>query len=312
MNISAFTGSDTILDISNRTFINRTYKSVSIDTNDNKYITKNIGFSLNNHYSNLSLDQHHHTHNQDGQPLFTIIFNDYETLKNTINMNIRLNMLSFSIHSQQDLLSGFSRWTPIYLKRINGAVIISKMVTTYLGRPYGTCSSYGHSSDNRFDAISSDHCLRKCYQYQCYRHLHCIPVFFRNFSSQYDLWLPNSDKCNSTETIRCETLSTENRFVELCSNKCPKDCLNVQYKHRLISNQLITLMTFQEYSIGFDQYKQIPIYWDSTVPDIYLVETPSLYFIELLIKFGGLLGLFHGIYLQQIFNWIYEKIKSRF
>ena len=188
----------------------------------------------------------------------------------------------------------------------NGAVIVSQTVTTYLGRPYGTCSSYGHNSD-----ISSDHCLRKCYQHQCYQHLHCSPIFFRNFSSQYD-WRPeNGKQCNESQALRCETLSTETRFVELCSKQCPKDCLNIEFKHRIVENHFANTPKHVSIHNFYAPMTEIPIYWDSTVPDIHLVEVPSFSMINLLIQFGGLLALFNYFYIKQLVTTVHNYIKER-
>ena len=179
-----------------------------------------------------------------------------------------------------------------------GVIVISESVTQYLGRPYGQCSHYERTSNNKFSAISHDNCLRKCLKQQCYRQLSCVPMFLKDFSSQYDFNRINQEICDKNRTYYCNSIVIDDKHLDNCRDMCPKDCVNVEHKHRIVSKEWVN-----ESKYG-PEFKHVMVYWDRNVPSLLLLEAPSITFVQLLIRIGGLLGLFHGIYIYQILVWL--------
>lgn len=218
--------------------------------------------------------------------------------RDLISLERQTKLVSIALHSKQYMASGFTKLIPIYINFMNGVIVLSKSVTKYLGGYYGQCSDYGQTSDNTFGAISSDHCLRKCFKQQCYRHLNCIPFYLANFSSEYDLWHKEWNLCNESQTLECDSLFESKPAMDYCHNKCPKDCLNVEYKHRLVS---------KEWSDWSDSM-QVLVYSDRSLPETILEERPKCTMVDLLVKLGGLLCLFHGLYIYIVMIWIKDII----
>ena len=94
-------GSNHIQFVNNDT-LEGAYKSISIDIAYNKYVTKNIGFSLAGHQSNLK---------DPSSPFMTIdfshsnlLFNQQYDYLDQIEMLRRLFLMSMSLHSEKDMI----------------------------------------------------------------------------------------------------------------------------------------------------------------------------------------------------------------
>ena len=136
----------------------------------------------------------------------------------------------------------------------------------------------------------------------------CVPYLIDNFITEYDLTNDETKSCsNNTLEDMNNRKRVERGFVEKCLKICPKECFRVEYSSKLkeresyFDNQV--WLTKQTYFRPFERV----IVWDSSEPMFAYIDEPVMTFTQYLVNCGGLMGLWFGQSLKNMFSLLIDK-----
>jgi len=93
-----------------------------------------------------------------------------------------------------------------------------------------------------------------------------------------------------------------------CMKYCPKDCLRVEYKSRVVSSDSYIGNDFWHNLSVDHMYTEKSLVWDSTQPMFVYREEPLLSFTDYMSYIGGLFGLWFGTNGKDFIIWVMESI----
>ena len=134
--------------------------------------------------------------------------------------------------------------------------------------------------------------MRRCQKYYCLQEYGCLPIQFSELIGEYDIQSKNN--CRNQKCL-------DKRFIKRCHQKCPQNCVSVDYSH----NKYIMFANHK----NDETLTRIPVYWDSNTPLIHYKETALMSFTEYLCICGGYFGLFFGFNAQQLFIGLINAMK---
>ena len=189
----------------------------------------------------------------------------------------------------------------------NYSIIVKKSSHQYMNRPFGQCYDYLIPDELTYQSMSYIECYRKCLTQHYIRQWNCVPYIIDKFITEYDLTNNETKMCstNAEDVINKRTMETV--FVRKCSKQCPKECFRVEYssvvKERSthFSNQVWLNSKLVERA-----YKQ-SIVWDSSEPMFAYIDEPVMTFTQYLVYCGGLMGLWFGKSLKDLFLLLIDK-----
>ena len=210
-------------------------------------------------------------------------------MKISFNMSY-INELSFRLES---IGKGYGiRKFNIILKQWSNTVLNSvvKSSATYLQYPYKSQCSHYDTHQNPFNSFSSEDCLKKCMQINCFIEEQTLlgNEYFirRSDESSFDSIV----ECNKTEFIPVH---------EKCKKICPIHCL--QESHNFRSH-----LQFHENKYLHVQY----YFWDTTGPFIMYEEKGDILLIDYFTYIGGLFSLWFGICLESLLVLIVKHTRN--
>ena len=186
-----------------------------------------------------------------------------------------------------------------------------------IGWPYGQCIDYKSSqrqNSRPFDSTSHTQCYRKCLKRLYKSRFDCIPLFVDHIIHESD-----SQDFGHNQTLLCpsnpnDLLRQRDIDTKYCENICPEDCLKVDFepKYRISGIQATN-----------DRIEMVErrIVWDTSCQSFFYIDEPVLTMSSYLVYCGGLMGLWFGQSLKDLFVMITEsrfvlvlknKITSRF
>ena len=236
--------------------------------------------------------------------------NILDTIEINQNINLKKDNSFFKIHikiawnnfgvdivinSYNTLKSYRINWKPYDIDITGKKILIMKTMHQYLKAPYGNCSDY---QDRLFNSTNQWQCYRQCIKTFAEKKFDCKPVFIENTLHELD-----SDyylDCNSSVQKKFDEYYKTGDLSSICSQICPKNCLNIDYALKVIRNTQV----YRDYSYN---YLEQTLYWDTTQPMFIYKEVPVLSFIEYMVYLGGLVGLWFGTSAKDVVIILFDK-----
>ena len=196
----------------------------------------------------------------------------------------------------------------------NQTIILSKTIFQSLRKPHGNCSSYDGSraGDRPFRAVCHRNCMRRCVRYY-YRKVDklnsmgCQSLFIDNYLHELDFYKNLSEKLCFYFTLYKRPY--ENLTITAkCMKYCPKDCLRVEYKSRVVSSDSDIGNDFWHNLSVDHMFTEKSLVWDSTQPLFVYREEPLLSFTDYMSHIGGLFSLWFGINGKDFIIWFIHTI----
>ena len=150
-------------------------------------------------------------------------------------------------------------------------------------------------------------CYRKCLIHQYIKQCNCVPYIIDNFITEYDLTNNETKMCSTNTEDVMNRRPMEKTFVNKCSKECPKECFRVDYSSEV--KERSTYFSNQNWfdSDYFERSVQRSVVWDSYEPMFAYIDEPVLTFTQYLVYCGGLMGLWFGQSLKDLFSLIIDK-----
>ena len=133
-----------------------------------------------------------------------------------------------------------------------------------------------------------------------------------NFITEYDVINDETKRCstNRDETKGVDRKPDKREFVEKCLKICLKDCFQVKYSSNLKARE-----TYFDNQVWLDEAKtnfhgrpyERVIVWDSSQPMFAYIDEPVMTFTQYLVFCGGLMGLWFGQSLKDMFSLLIDK-----
>jgi hypothetical protein len=158
--------------------------------------------------------------------------------------------------------------------------------------PHGQCSDY--SDQNNFD--NQWQCYRQCLKNFAGKQFECKPVFIDYTIHELDFTSNDLKDCNSSIQRSFDELIVKKDLKEKCLRICPKDCLSVNFKIKVINNG------FDGKKLKESTHLKKSIVFDSTQPIFLYKEEAVMSFTDYLSYCGGLVGLWFGTSAQNIID----------
>ena len=208
-------------------------------------------------------------------------------------------------------------------------IAVQKSYISKLPKPYSDCTE-NLDDINSFDSdlfrfiiqlnntYRRSDCYNLCYQNKLYQECSCQDSSFSKF-------IPNSGICSTQTESNClyKVFSdfSEKGFNELCSDYCPAECQSIQYSistssssypsrayaynmlqdpsllNRFDNPSQVTYETIKESTLG------VSVYFDA-LESTNIEESPQIEFVDLIAGIGGTLGLFLGISVLSLFEFV--------
>ena len=192
----------------------------------------------------------------------------------------------------------------------NISIVVKKSSHQYMSPPFGQCYDYRIPDKTIYNGMSYMECYRKCLTHQYIKNWECVPYMMDNFITEYDSTNDETKRCS---TIREEVIirkRDERDFVEKCLKICPKECFRVEYSSKLKQRE-----TCFDNQVWLSSYKSKPfsvplervIVWDSSEPMFAYIDEPVMTFTTFLVNCGGLMGLWFGQSLKDMFSLLIDK-----
>ena len=200
----------------------------------------------------------------------------------------------------------------------NQTLILSKIIFQSLRKPHGNCSSYDGSraGDRPFRAVCHQNCMRRCARYY-YRKQHkhkfngCEFVLVHTYVHDLDFY----ENLNQTQCYIFQKTFNDNEYFNYkdiaakCLKYCPKDCVRVEYKWRVVSSDTYIGNELWYNSSLEDLITEKSLIWDSTQPVFVYREEPLLSFSDYMSYTGGLFGLWFGTNGKDLIIWFAERMR---
>ena len=189
----------------------------------------------------------------------------------------------------------------------NYSIVVKKSSHQYMNRPFGQCFDYKIPNDLTYKSMSYIECYRKCLSHHYIEHLKCVPYFIDNFITEYDLTNDKTNICSTNAENVMKRRLVEKGFIKKCSKKCPKECFRVEYSSEV--KERSNYFSNQEWfnSNEFARGHQRLIVWDSSEPMFAYIDEPVMTFTQYLVYCGGLMGLWFGQSLKDLFLLLIDK-----
>ena len=208
-------------------------------------------------------------------------------------------------------------------------IAVHKSYISKLPKPYSDCTQ-NLDDINSFDSdlfrfiikqnntYRQTDCYNLCYQNKLYQECSCQ-------DSSLTKYIVDSSICLTQTQSACLykvfTYFTKNGFNELCSDYCPAECQSIQYSistssslypsrayaynmlqdpsllNRFDNPSQVTYETLKESTLG------VSVYFDA-LESTNIEESPQIEFVDLIAGIGGTLGLFLGISVLSLFEFV--------
>ena len=150
-------------------------------------------------------------------------------------------------------------------------------------------------------------CYRKCLIHQYIKQCNCVPYIIDNFITEYDLTYDETKRCSTNPENIVNRRPMEKIFINKCSKECSKECFRVDY-----SSEVKERSIYFSNQNWFDSYyykrpSKRSVIWDSYEPMFAYIDEPVLTFTQYLVYCGGLMGLWFGQSLKDLFSLIIDK-----
>ena len=191
----------------------------------------------------------------------------------------------------------------------NYTVFLKKSTHNHLSWPYSNCINYDMTNENIFQAMSYIECYRKCLINKYIKRFNCTPIFIDNFITLYDITSDNIRRCSTNLADMRMMKNEEILFVEHCLKFCPKTCFNIDYSAQYFFEENYNNEAEYDENTGimteYNRYKR-SIFWDSSEPMFTYTDEPVLTFTQYLVFCGGLMGLWFGQSLKDLFTSMFD------
>ena len=216
----------------------------------------------------------------------------------------------------------------------NYTVNLRKTSRQRLSHPYGQCTTDSHIQ-----------CYRKCIQSQHKRIFKCIPLFVINYMHESDFNSLDTDICHYDSLSKRKNFG--HKFKYFCYKQCPKDCFTVEYNARVVGSEIPiiesrshdsgwsgfhhdTSRVFKQSLIGWHSgeafepeepdidtpVNNVPVerrfVWDSSELMFAYIEEPVITLTDYLVHCGGLMGLWFGHSLRDLFRALINFVKNAY
>ena len=189
----------------------------------------------------------------------------------------------------------------------NYTIIVKKSSHQYMSRPFGQCFDYRIPNEVTYQSMSYTECYHKCLIHHYIKKYNCVPYIIENFITEYNLTNKETKMCSTNTEDVINRRPIEKIFVKKCSKECPKECFRVEYTPEVKERS-----TYFSNQVWFDtniynRSVQRSIVWDSSEPMFAYIDEPVLTFTQYLVYCGGLMGLWFGQSLKDLFSLIIDK-----
>ena len=240
--------------------------------------------------------------------LFYLIFQLLDLIWESGRLKHQMMMQQYVyFHHDKYLTIDFFTNNFIHLHQLNCSIVVKKSSHQYMSRPFGQCYDYGIPIDLTYYSISFSECYRKCLAHHYIKQWDCVPYIMDKFITEYDLTNNETKKCSTNAEDVMNKRQMEKDFVKRCSKICPKECFRVEYssvvKYR--NNYFFNQVWIN--SLPFDRAIRRSIVWDSSEPMFAYIDEPVMTFTQYLVYCGGLMGLWFGQSLKDMFSLLIDK-----
>ena len=187
------------------------------------------------------------------------------------------------------------------------SIIVKKSSHNYLSKPFGSCIDYSIPNALTYYGMSHYECYRKCLFFEHKKQWNCIPYVMFSFITEYDL-IDNITKIcrtNIIDEIKFKQEFARKYFSEKCLKRCPKDCFQVEYL-----NKVLDLESYLDNKQVNNQKKnnlfERNILWDTSEPMFAYIDEPVMTFTQYLVYCGGLMGLWFGQSVKDLFTILFD------
>ena len=191
----------------------------------------------------------------------------------------------------------------------NCSLLVTKTKRLHLEPPYSQCSHYRSDTKRPFNALSHMQCYRHCLRSfaQNNNQLNCTPFLIDDMITELDFFTEKNIYCKTEKRVLFNKLVFKEDVLKKCYNKCPNDCLTVDYSY--VAQRRDSEMN---YLLETSNRSEVSIVWDSRQPMLSYIEESVLSFTDYLVNCGGLLGLWFGTNANDLFIKLIElKIISK-
>ena len=189
----------------------------------------------------------------------------------------------------------------------NVSIVVKKSSHQYMSRPFGNCSDYRIPDKTLYNSMSYIECYRKCLTHQYIKKWECVPYLMQNFITEYDL-TNDETRCSTNRDDIINRRRDQRYIVEKCLRICPKECFQVEYSSKAKERETYFDNQFwSKYFKTFYRPQERVIVWDSNQPMIAYIDEPVMTFTQYLVNCGGLMGLWFGQSLKDMFSLLIDK-----
>ena len=189
----------------------------------------------------------------------------------------------------------------IDIEKNNYSIVVKKSSHQYMSSPFGQCYDYVPNKLT-YHSMSYIECYRKCLIHQYIEQYNCVPYIIDNFITEYDLTNNETKMCSTNTENVMNRRPIEEIFVNKCSNECPKECFRVDYSSEVKERSTYFSNQVWLNSYSNDRSVQRSVVWDSYEPMFAYIDEPVLTFTQYLVYCGGLMGLWFGQSLKDLFS----------
>ena len=183
----------------------------------------------------------------------------------------------------------------------DNTIKVSKIIHQNLKPPYGDCSDY--NEDRPFNGTNQWHCYRQCMFKMAVNKFNCKPVLIGGTLHELDFISDDYIECNSSIQKLCDKYFLEKKLDIICINKCPKDCLNMDFKMKSVRKKE---MIFDK-KINNKRHVRLSLVWDTNHPLLVYNEELVMSFIDYICNCGGYVGLLFGASAVDILFLLFSK-----
>ena len=176
---------------------------------------------------------------------------------------------------------------------------VTKILHKNLKPPYGDCSDY--IEDRPFNGTNQWHCFRQCLKTMAENMFDCKPVVIDKTTHELDFVSDNYIECNSSVQKLFDEYVAQNRINLKCTELCPRDCLNIDFK-------MTTIPEIEKDEINYENtHLEITLVWDTTQPMFVYNEELVMSFIDYIVYCGGVVGLLFGASALDIIYMLFSR-----
>ena len=192
--------------------------------------------------------------------------------------------------------------TDLYLNYFNYLMTIEQSVVKYLNNSKRLKRSCTHYSNNSpFNSTSYTYCKRRCVIYYYGLKYNCT-LAYNGILTEFELYPIYHSICSEFDTNQINTIYA---VYNKCLNYCPNDCeiYNIYYKW---------IDSYMKQNFSYYSKFETLIKWETGIPFISYIETPIMTFNDYICYIGGLFGIYFGISIKQIYQYIEHWIITNY